>query len=434
MSSRYLEISVNNSPSDGKMSFRKGIANLIFQVPSMNATLRPSSVRVCGKIRFYKDDASPPAIGSDPMAVNERLGVYGAFESLTTRSIKHQQTIENIRHYAHFLNNFIPLGASVDDMNTHMNTTMLSLSNAEAFNDSVVYSGVENDFSLPLPCGLFNGTTDIPLNDGQLGGLEISLALASDSQMIYAVAGDATGLSDAWYEFSDLKLIVEVTDYTPAEISSMGSSGVFNYQSITSYYDTINSQQANISFNLGLSKVRSVFSSFLPSKFLNNRNFDSYQTLYPTNKDGSVANISKVVWTKGGALYPKHFEMNNNTRNNKDQMAVDPVVIADYVSAVSPFNKNMSMAVGPINTSRDITSDATETDTMISTRVPDGGQVWGLGISYDKLGGMGSDFSSQNWGLTIDSDLTTDHPHSVFIFVNSEMNVAFSPNGIQVIQ
>ena len=108
MSSRYLEISVNNSPSDGKMSFRKGIANLIFQVPAMNATLRPASVRVCGKIRFYKDDAANPAKGSAPMAVNERLGVYGAFESLTTRSIKHQQTIENIRHYAHFLNNFIP--------------------------------------------------------------------------------------------------------------------------------------------------------------------------------------------------------------------------------------------------------------------------------------------------------------------------------------
>jgi hypothetical protein len=434
MSSRYLEISVNNSPSDGKMSFRKGIANLIFQVPAMNATLRPASVRVCGKIRFYKDDAANPAKGSAPMAVNERLGVYGAFESLTTRSIKHQQTIENIRHYAHFLNNFIPLGASLDDMNTHMNTTLLTLSNAEAFNDSVTYSGVENDFSLPLPCGLFNGTSDIPLSDTQLGGLEISLALASDSQMIYGVAGDTTGLSDAWYEFSDLKLVVEVTDYSPAEMSQMGNSGVFSYQSITSYYDTINSQQANISFNLGLSKVRSVFSSFIPSQFLNNRKFDSYQTLYPTNKDGSVANISKVVWTKGGALYPKHFEMNNNTRGNKDQLSVDPVVISDYVSAVSPMNKNMRMSVSPINTNRDISSDPTDDDITISTAVPDGGQVWGLGITYDKLGGAGADFTTQNWGLTIDSNLTTDHPHSVFIFVNSEMNVAFNQNGIQVIQ
>ena len=433
MSSRYLEISVNNSPSDGKMSFRKGIANLIFQVPAMNATLRPSSVRVCGKIRFYKDDATPPAPGSDPMACNERLGVYGAFESLTTRSIKYQQTIENVRHYAHFLNNYLPLATSLEDMDTHMNTTTLALSNHQAFNSSVVYSGVENDFTIPLPCGLFNGTDDIPLSDSQLGGLEISLALASDSQMISSTLGDASTLSDAWYEFSDLKLLVEVTDYTPAELSSMGQSGVFTYQSITSYYDTINSQQANISFNLGLSKVRSVFSSFLPSIMLNNRVYDSYQTLYPTNKDGSVANISKVVWTKGGALFPKHYELNNNTRDSP-ALVVDPVLIADYVSAVSPFNKNMSLSVGPINTNRDMSSDPTTTNNMSSVRVPDGGQVWGLGMSYDKLGGSGADFSQQNWGLTIDSNLTTDHPHSVFIFVNSEINVAFNNNGIQIIQ
>jgi hypothetical protein len=433
MSSRYLEISVNNSPSDGKMSFRKGIANLIFQVPAMNATLRPSSVRVCGKIRFYKDDATPPAPGSAPMACNERLGVYGAFESLTTRSIKYQQTIENVRHYAHFLNNYLPLATSLEDMDTHMNTTTLALSNHQAFNSSVVYSGVENDFTIPLPCGLFNGTDDIPLSDSQLGGLEISLALASDSQMISSTLGDASTLSDAWYEFSDLKLLVEVTDYTPAELSSMGQSGVFTYQSITSYYDTINSQQANISFNLGLSKVRSVFSSFLPSIMLNNRVYDSYQTLYPTNKDGSVANISKVVWTKGGALFPKHYELNNNTRDSP-ALVVDPVLIADYVSAVSPFNKNMSLSVGPINTNRDMSSDPTTTNNMSSVRVPDGGQVWGLGMSYDKLGGSGADFSQQNWGLTIDSNLTTDHPHSVFIFVNSEINVAFNNNGIQIIQ
>ena len=434
MASRYLEISVNNAPSDGKMSFRKGIANLIFQVPAMNATLRPSSVRICGKIRFYKDDATPPAVGSAPMACNERLAVYGAFESLTTRSIKAQQTIENIRHYAHFMNNFIPLSQSVNDLNTHMNTQTLALSNADAFNESVVFSGVENDFTIPLPCGLFNGTDDIPLSDSQLGGLEISLALASDSQMIFSSTGDASTLSDAWYEFSDLKLLVEVTDYTSAEMSAMGSSGAFTYQSITSYYDTINSQQANISFNLGLSKVRSVFSSFVPSTFLNNRNFDSYQTLYPTNKDGSVANISKVVWTKGGALYPKHYEMNNNTRNSPASLVVDPVVIADYISAVHPFNKNMSMTVGPVNTNRDMSSDPKATNIFASQIIPDGGQVWGLGMSYDSLGGSGSDFTSQNWGLTIDSNLTTDHPQSVFIFVNSEMNVAFNNNGIQILQ
>ena len=94
----------------------------------------------------------------------------------------------------------------------------------------------------------------------------------------------------------------------------------------------------------------------------------------------------------------------------------------------------MSMTVGPVNTSRDMSSDPTSSAIFGSQIIPDGGQVWGLGMSYDSLGGAGSDFTTQNWGLTIDSNLTTDHPQSVFIFVNSEINVVFNNNGIQIIQ
>lgn len=432
MSSRFLEISVSNSPSDGKMSFRGGIANLIFQVPQMNSTLNPQSIRLTGKIQFFKD--ATPTTPSAPMAVNERLGVYNCFESLTTRSIKHQQTIESIRHYAHMLSNYLPLTTSLSDAMGTFSQSALTMPNQQGFNKSVVYTDASSEFSLPLPCGLFNGTSDIPLSENQLGGLELVLALASDSQVIYSLTGTTTELSDAFYEFTDLKLVCEVMDYNANNPPPSTSQGVFTYQSISSYYDTINSQNANIVFNLGLSKVRSVFSSFVPSNFLNNRAFNSYSTLPITNKDGTLANITKLVWTKGGSLYPKHFEMNNVIRDSPSTTVIDPVILNDYVSAISPFRTNMKNMISPANTTRETLAKFDATNILSYEKIPDSGYIYGLGIRYDQLGGTGSDFTQEQWGMNIQSGLTTDNPQSVFIFVNSEIVVGFNQNGIQITQ
>ena len=440
MSNRYLEIAVSNKSTDGNMSFHQGIANLIFQIPALNSTLIPSSVRISGKIRYYLNDDKDPA--TSPMSASEKLGVYGVFQSLTTRSIKHQQTIENIRHYAHFLSSFLPSSTSVENNLENIGQSALTLPNSTLYDLDVIRRDATNEFCLPLPCGLFNGTTDIPLNENMLGGLELILALAPDSQYFYSSTGDADTIQTAWYELSDLKLCCEVRDYAPDELSKLmnrtGSS--FTYQTISSYFDTINSQQANIWFNLGLSKVRSVFSTFIPSSYINNRQRDGYQTLMPMNLDGTQASVRKVIWTKGGTIYPKHFEMNNNVTINPNNAtpSCDPVVVSDYISAISPFNTNENNCLSVANCNRMVQGSGAVADDNLpqSTMLIDGGMLWGLGISYDQLGGSGSDFSSPgaSWGLNLELDLTTNNPHSVFIFVNSEINVAFNKNGIQIIQ
>ena len=440
MSNRYLEIPVSNKTSDGKMSFRKGIANLIFQLPAINSTLVPSSVRITGTFRAYQnDDKDAPA---DPLSIDERLGVYTAFQSLTTRSIRHQQTIENIRHYAHFLSNFLPLATSSEDAITHWSQSAGIQNNYELQNQNGLLRNAEQEFCLPLPCGLFNGTQDIPLGENMLGGLEVVLALASDSQVLYSETGTTTAISNAWYEFNDLKLVCEVRDYTPDQLSQImrKSSSGFTYQSISSYYDVINSQSANVVFNLGLSKVRSVFSSFVPSSFLNNYAENGYATLVPSNTDGTQANVRKITWTKGGALYPKHFEVNTNIRDSPKTILLDPVVLKDYVDAVSDFAGSESLQISDVTSNRDVimkNNDVSADNKMLQyTKVANGGMVYGCGINYDALGGQGIDFSNpgSQFGMNIELDLKTNSPQSVFIFVNSEINVVFNQNGIQVIQ
>ena len=440
MSNRYLEIACSNKSADNKMSFRNGISDLIFQIPAMNSTLIPSSVRVVGTLRIYKDGAKAIPATGDKLSIDSALGVYGAFQSLTTRSIRHQQTIEHIRHWSHMLKTYLPLSTKLEDNIGHLNETSLTTPNWNVNRESVVthtsadFTG--NHFSISLPCGLLNGTSDIPLSNNMLGGLEIKLALQPDSQFLYAYDGVTTGLTDAWYEFEDVKLVCEVHDYTPDQLSQMAakSAGVFTYQSISSYYDTINSQNVSVNFNLGLSKVRSAFVTFVPSTSLNSYKDNGYATLMPVNTDGSLGFVRKVVWTKGGALYPKHLELNNNILNASSTSSCDPVLIRDYVSAVIPFVTNHNTMISPTNVTRLVDGDITSATVVPYSKIAEGGLAWGLGISYDQLGGSGSDFTTQQWGMNIDCNLITDNPISTFIFVNSEQSVVFNPNGIQVVQ
>lgn len=447
MSNRFLEIACSNKTSDGKMSYRHGISDLIFQVPAMNSTLIPSSVRIVGKLKVFKNQ-SAGGVGTvvaagDDIHLDARLGAWGCFQSLTTKSIKHQQNIENIRHYGQFLKSYLPLSSSLDDNIGHLDEVALTLPNYELNKVSNVVrknaDNTGNSFCLGLPCGLFSGTRDIPLSGDMLSGLEIKIALAPDSQVLYAVDGTIAD-NDCYYEFSDLKLICEVTDYSPAEMKQLSSQsgGSFTYQSVSSYYDTINSANANVVFQLGLSKVRSAFATFIPSTFLNSLSNNGYASLLPTNSvktnDGNLANVKKVVWTKGGSLYPKMYELNNVIRDAPTTSVCDPVLNRDYVSSVIPFVKNSATSMSPMNNNRVWSADTGSVKQIPYTKIGEGGVCWGLGVSYDSLGGQGEDFRNQQWGMNLELDLISDNPVSTFVFVNSEQSIFFNENGLRVVQ
>tara|TARA_R110000824_G_scaffold231517_1_gene419418 strand:- start:22872 stop:24200 length:1329 start_codon:yes stop_codon:yes gene_type:complete len=436
---RYLEIACSNKTSDGVMSYRGGISDLIFQIPAMNSTLIPSSVRIVGKIKVFKNGAKAVVTAGHDISMDSRLGVHSVIQSLTTKSIRHQQNIESIRHYAHFLKSYLPLSLRKEDAIGHMDEVNLNVPNwnlnkqANVVRKDVAFTG--NPFCISLPCGLLSGTRDIPLSDDTLSGLEIKLQLAPDSQVLHAVGG-TIGDTDCYYELSDLKLVCEVKDYSSSEMNALKNQGVFNYQSISSYYDTINTSNANVMFRLGLSKVRSAFCSFVPSTFLNSLNQNGYATLMPTNKTtGYLASVRKVVWDKGGMLYPKHMELNNNIRDAVSTPLCDPVLTRDYIGAVTPWAKNNSTMINPMNCNRLWVGDSASSKQTKYTEVADGGVVWGLGVSYaNSPTSLGEDFSTQQFGMNVELDLTTDHPISAFLFVNSEQSVFFNDNGIKVVQ
>ena len=127
------------------------------------------------------------------------------------------------------------------------------------------------------------------------------------------------------------------------------------------------------------------------------------------------------------------YELNNNVRSSPSTSVCDPVLARDYVNAVVPWVKNNATMISPMNNMRSWTADNKSTKQLPYTKIGTG-LVWGLGVSYDSLGGQGEDFTTQQFGMNLELDLTSDNPVSTFVFVNSEQSIFFNQNGLRVVQ
>ena len=62
----------------------------------------------------------------------------------------------------------------------------------------------------------------------------------------------------------------------------------------------------------------------------------------------------------------------------------------------------------------------------------DGGSVYSVGIAYDGISDQGVDFSNTQWGMNMTTDLDTNNPHAVYVFVHAKSTLAFNSSGLQV--
>ena len=84
-----------------------------------------------------------------------------------------------------------------------------------------------------------------------------------------------------------------------------------------------------------------------------------------------------------------------------------------------------------VNNARDYTMSPDPTkDTY--TRVADGGALFGLGCKYSQYN-SGQDFSAEQWGISLDTNLSSDNPISVFLYFKAATKLVWSPAGVQVI-
>jgi len=428
MSVIYQEIQPSNINSTQKVSYKNGNPIISFLIGSQPHLLDASSVRISGDINFYKDANKAKPTTADQLAIDEKLAVYSMIEKVTITSQRSRQVIETINHYGRFLSTYIPYVNSKSDKFSHMNQMALTLPNYETEKRELVdfpATAHGSRFCIGLPTGFLASGNMIPLSSDSLGGIEISLNLAPDAQVLYAQNGTTTGLSDAYYELANLRLHCELV-VPPDPRNMLPSTGSLTYNAITSYFNVINSANAVVNFNLGTSRTLGVFMNMCPSKYLNNLAYNSYATTTPLNDDGKQAAIKQIIFTKAGMRMPISFNIDTNVKETPTISTIDPQVVTFARDSIKA-GMNLRSEVSPINTNRLYTG-------AVPPLTADGGVMECIGVPFDTVGtGVGEDFSTTPFGIQMETDLTTNSPNALFLFVHSRQTLVFSPQGIQVV-
>ena len=427
-----VEVVPSNVTSNGTISFQSGNPVIQFIIGEQDRYLLGQTVRFTGKFRTLLTSASSSVSDVSNLAMSEKLGVYSTIDTLTIKSQKTGQTIESIRHYNRFLASYLPAVNSAEDNMTHLYDQALILPNYAAQTQSVVNipssSTTQNHFCISLPCGLLNGGEPLPLMEEAIGGLLIEIHLSPDSQVFHTSADvDSASYSESLYEFTDVSLVAELVEPAPDVLAQMKSqqSGTYEYNSLSSYYQTINSANGIINFQLGLSRVLGVFANIVPAAHINNLLYDGLATMNPTNANGGSADVTELFFTRNGAKFPIDFNINTLQQNSSLNKTIDSQIIYNFLDAITKFADITRTSFGPVN-SRIVHSVRYDKDCA------DGGAAYGIGVAMDSISDQGVDFSRVNFGINMSLDLHTDHPQAFFVFVHAKQTLVFGQQGLQV--
>ena len=435
MSNQHIEIVPSNVTSNGKISFRNGQPVIQFLIGEQDRYLLGNSVRLVGNFTVLNGESDLGSANAS-LSMDGRTSIYSTIDQLVIKSQATNQTIEHIRNYNRMMASLLSATSDLNNGFTCNNATELQVLNADAIKTVIVDNqanlGDSNTFCLSLPCGLLNGTGPIPLAQSWgVGGLLIEVHLAPDNNVLYSVDGDGTQIANAYYEFKNLSLIAEVQTPPPQQLQSLQSQGAkgstFEYNSISSYYTTVNSANAIINFSLGLSRVLSVFCNFITSSHINNRGYNGMATYYPTNGGGSTAYIRQLVITRGGERLPLSYNIDTIQSRDPTNKFPDCQITRNYLNAIASFPNNRKMTATPENMVQ------TDGGTSVTNKYIDGGCCFGVGIAFDSISNQGVNFMNTNFGINMDMNLVTDNPQSVYMFVHHKSTLVFNPTGIQVI-
>ena len=299
--------------------------------------------------------------------------------------------------------------------------------NYQSYRDNVIRNTTSSPFCIPIPSGLTMGNaTGIPLNKLPI---EMEIHLANDSQFFYTSDGTTADSTNAFYELSNLELSCEVHVGEPSP-----DKGALMFNSITSYFSTLETTNAIINFNLGLSKVLGAFVNFVPSTFVNNLGQDGYLTYMPSLASatgGQLANLNTISFLRNGERFPSAFEVSSVRNANNLTSVVDPQVIKSFMSSIIPESNHGRTTCGPETTNRNyIVNNSAITGYRV---MPDTGANYGVGCLYDQLDSQGVDFSSSQFSIQMTNELTDGNPISAYLFIKSKVVVAWDENmGVQV--
>ncbi len=423
-SKQYIHVIPSNQPANARIGYNNGNPMINFNIGSQERFLIGESVRLTGKFKLYKPDGNDYN-DEDLVTIDPVLGVASVLEQITISSKRTNQTIEQIKDYNKFLASYYKAKEDQYELETSESLTSLKAGSINAERTlQMENNGTELDFSIQIPTGLLNSSELIPLSDSWgTGGLLIQINLAPDSNVLFGYDGTELDVDQkGYYLLSNVALNAVVHQPTGDDLKRAMANTSMEYNSISSYYQVLNSSYATINFNLGLSKVISAFINVVRSS-----NINSYSHGLATNgiqdNNGENVNITNVQWLKNNMLYPNQYQIQDFTNNSA---FYEPQLVRQFLNSIDEFSKIKSYEVyDGVNMKKNYAYK--EYGDYV-------GNAFGIGVRYDSLSDQGADFSSEQIGLIIESALQDAAPNSVYLFCLSRQIITFGAGGINVIK
>lgn len=456
-----LQIQPTNLGS-GVFGARNGLPQIILEIPRVPKIMDGKSLRINGTMSIFSSTGVKPQNTEnffvDAAPVNDifmdgRTGMSSVIDVLSIQNLE-GATYETIKNYSRMASSVSPLNESVEN---YLNGGIDGLYGGLSKEVSTA-SKCDNkfDFSLPLLAGFLNGSGGIDLQ--LIKGCRIILNLSPDNMVlrnnhwrnINSTGG--TALGGAYYELSNISLSVtcETPDQQGQNAMIANQQGSWDYDAFSSFYNVIQSNDHNAIMNINTGRTISTIMNLVPSKFLNNYNYNSLWTsqLLTENAAGILKNrvvMTDLTFTKGGLRIPldymttsgpsqeigvstsfKNFEELNAIRN---------------VWSLSNFEKSLTTELSlPLGNNIAAGSASQQARFSLvngySMNYEDKIQQYNLGVSYDHITYNGLDFRGTPLGLRIQSVAPTGtslRPHSLFMFVKHKNTIVFQNGQVRVI-
>ena len=424
----------------GSYSFSGGSPQVEFNISKMPKYCVGSSLRINGRINVYQADGTTRPLNDDEADqvnvafLDPRTGMSSVIDFISIAN-QEGQTYEMIKNYN-------KLCASLQQKHTSLSDYIeggqnISYGANGKNNQQGVMNQKENTFSLKLLCGFLNsGLIDLNL----VGGLHIVLQLAPDNFVLNNLfwtdnASVNTGMK---YVLSDLELTFDAINPTTDEKTAMlaNTKGEWEYNSFSNFYNVLASSDHTTTLNINTSRTLGITCNMLPSKFLNNYSYNSQMCLQPLSVNGVGTltvrvPVNEITFTRGGLREPLDFEV--ISRTSQDEQTADAQ--REYVSSNS-INKiwKATRFIKDLRTQLSLNRTATQSGRYAtSVGGNDGIQAYHFGVSYDHITENGVSFKGVPLGLRIQSDLISNEPHSIFIFVKHKNTIVIDNDMVRII-
>ena len=147
---------------------------------------------------------------------------------------------------------------------------------------------------------------------------------------------------------------------------------------------------------------------------------------------------------KGSERFPLEYNLdllqkdapNNLSLTGSQNNEVDGSLQRNFMDSVQSFSTINRTLVSRHNTNYQTSIGTLSQAGCVGgadKNIVNGGGVHGVGIAYDSISDQGQNFSQDAWGVMLETGLSKDTPHSVFLFVHAKQTLAFNNGGVQVV-